>query len=61
MEGEFDVNRLIMRATYLLMMGLLLGYAAEQEKQLRAENITVARLAEKVRPKAVRVSVPAGA
>jgi signal transduction histidine kinase len=48
-EGQFDVNRLIMRATYLLMMGLLLGYAAEQEKQLRAENMTVARLAEKVR------------
>ncbi len=43
-EGQFDVNRLIMRATYLLMMGFLLGYLAEKEKQLPAETSMIARI-----------------
>src|SRR6266404_3415783 len=48
-EGQFDVNRLIMRCAYLLIMGLLLGLAAEEEKQLRAESAFISRLAERVR------------
>jgi signal transduction histidine kinase len=42
--AEIEVNRIIMRATYLLLMGFLLGYLAEQQKQFRAESAAVARL-----------------
>jgi signal transduction histidine kinase len=40
----FQPERLLMRAIYLLVMGLLLGYLAEQQKQLRAEKAVVARI-----------------
>jgi signal transduction histidine kinase len=33
-----------MRSTYLLVIGLLLGYLAEQQKQLRAEKVLIARI-----------------
>ena len=39
----FDPKRLVMRSVYLLVMGLLLGYLAEQQKQLRAERGVHAR------------------
>ncbi len=39
-----EFNRVIMRATYLALMGVLLGYLAEEEKQLRAETAVVARV-----------------
>lgn len=39
-----EFNRVIMRATYLALMGVLLGYLAEEEKQLRAETAVVARI-----------------
>lgn len=42
--GGFDLNRLIMRAAYLMLLGVLLGYLAEEEKQLRAESGVVTRL-----------------
>lgn len=48
LEGEFDLNRLIIRASYLLLMGVLIGYAAQDEKQLRAENLFISRLTERV-------------
>jgi signal transduction histidine kinase len=38
-----------MRSIYLLVMGLLLGYLAEQQKQLRAEKAVVARILGKAR------------
>jgi signal transduction histidine kinase len=41
-----------MRSTYLVVMGLLLGYLAEQQKQLRAEKAVVARILGKVRVEA---------
>lgn len=44
-EGEFDVNRLVIRNAYLLLMGVLLGYLAEKEKELRAETTRIARIA----------------
>jgi len=43
-QGEFELNRIIMRATYLLLVGFLLGFLAEEEKQLRAETLAIARL-----------------
>ncbi len=40
----FEPQRLFMRSIYLLVMGLLLGYLAEQQKQLRAEKAVIARI-----------------
>jgi signal transduction histidine kinase len=39
----FDPRSLFMRSIYLLVLSLLLGYLAEQQKQLRAEKVVVAR------------------
>lgn len=47
--GELEPKRLFMLSVYLLVMGLLLGYLAEQQKQLRAEKAVVARILGKVR------------
>lgn len=44
LEGEFEVNRFVLRAAYLLIAGVLLGYLAESEKRLRAENALITRL-----------------
>ena len=43
-EGQFELNRAIMRATYLLILGLLLGYLADEDKLLRAETSAVTRV-----------------
>jgi len=40
---EFEPNHLFMRSVYLLVLGFLLGYLAEQQKQLRAEKAVIAR------------------
>jgi signal transduction histidine kinase len=47
--ADFEPKRLFMRSIYLLVMGLLLGYLAEQQKQLRAEKAVIARILGKVR------------
>ncbi|HSB74771.1 MAG TPA: histidine kinase, partial [Terriglobales bacterium] len=39
-----ELNRLLLSAAYLLSMGLLIGYLAENEKQLRAEKATLSRI-----------------
>lgn len=39
-----EFNRLLLSAAYLLSMGVLIGYLAENEKQLRAEKATVSRI-----------------
>src|SRR5271170_6624898 len=49
---EFDPKRLFMLSVYLLVMGLLLGYLAEQQKHLRAEKAVVTSLLSKVRVEA---------
>jgi signal transduction histidine kinase len=49
---EFEPNRLFMLSVYLLVMGLLLGYLAEQQKHLRAEKAGVTRMLSKVRVEA---------
>jgi signal transduction histidine kinase len=46
---EFEPKRLFMLSVYLLVMGLLLGYLAEQQKHLRAEKAAVTRMLSKVR------------
>jgi len=49
---EFEPNRLFMLSVYLLVMGLLLGYLAEQQKHLRAEKAVITRMLAKVRVEA---------
>jgi signal transduction histidine kinase len=50
--ADFDPKRLFMLSIYLLVMGLLLGYLAEQQKQLRSEKAVIARILGKVRVEA---------
>ena len=45
----FVPKALFMRSIYLLVMGWLLGYLAEQQKQLRAEKAVIARTLGKAR------------
>lgn len=47
--AEFEPNRLFMLSVYLLVMGLLLGYLAEQQKLLRGEKAFVTRLLSTIR------------
>ncbi len=49
---EFEPERLFMLSVYLLVMGLLLGYLAEQQKHLRAEKAMVNRILSRVRVEA---------
>jgi signal transduction histidine kinase len=46
---NFEPRDLFMRSIYLLVMGILLGYLAEQQKQLRAEKAVIARVLAGVR------------
>src|SRR5205085_10526912 len=46
---EFEPKRLFMLSVYLLVMGLLLGYLAQQQKRLRAEKAVVTSMLAKVR------------
>ena len=46
---NFEPRDLFMRSIYLLVMGVLLGYLAEQQKQLRAEKAVIARVLAGVR------------
>ena len=41
---DFEAKHLVMRSVYLIVMGLLLGYLAEQQKRLRAERDIAAAL-----------------
>ena len=49
---EFEPQRLFMLSIYLLVMGLLLGYLAEQQKHLRAEKAVVTGTLSRVRVEA---------
>ena len=44
LEGEYELNRFIIRISYLITLAVLVGYLGEEEKQWRAENSTLARL-----------------
>jgi signal transduction histidine kinase len=48
----FEPKRLFMLSVYLLVMGLLLGYLAEQQKHLRAEKAVVTATLSKIRVEA---------
>jgi len=48
-DGDSDPNRLFVRVVYLMMMGLLLGYLADQGRMLRAESASVVQLLGKIR------------
>ena len=41
---SFDPKRLFMRSVYLVVIGLLMGYLAEQQKKLRAEKDEAGRM-----------------
>ena len=41
---DYEPKSLFMRSIYLIVLGLLLGYLAEQQKQLRAEKVVIARV-----------------
>jgi len=45
----FGAKHLFMRSIYLLVLGFLLGYLAEQQKQLRAEKVVIARTLSRAR------------
>lgn len=49
LERPFGLNAFIMRGVYLLLMGYLLGYLGEEEKQLREETASISRIMTKVR------------
>lgn len=49
---DFEPQRLFMLSIYLLVMGLLLGYLAEQQKHLRAEKAVVTGMLSRIRVEA---------
>jgi signal transduction histidine kinase len=49
---EFEPKHLFMRSIYLMVLSLLLGYLAEQQKQLRAEKAVIARVLGRARVEA---------
>jgi signal transduction histidine kinase len=51
-SSEFEPKRLFMLSIYLLVMGLLLGYLAEQQKHLRAEKAVVTGALSRIRVEA---------
>ena len=51
-RGSYDLNSFIMRGVYLLIMGYLLGYLGEEEKQLREETAAISRVMTKARAEA---------
>jgi len=50
--AEFQPERLFMLSVYLIVMGLLLGYLAEQQKHLRAEKAVLTGTLSRVRVEA---------
>jgi signal transduction histidine kinase len=51
-RGSYDLNAFVMRGVYLLIMGYLLGYLGEEEKQLREETSSIAKVMTKARAEA---------
>ena len=48
LHGGFDLDRLIVRSSYVLLVGGLVGYLAQHEKQLRGEATAVAAILSRV-------------
>src|SRR5579884_1041096 len=51
-KGAYDLNSFVMRGVYLLIMGYLLGYLGEEEKLLREETGSIAKVMTKARAEA---------
>jgi len=51
-SSQFEPKHLFMLSAYLLVMGLLLGYLAEQQKRLRAERAIITRVLGRARVEA---------
>jgi signal transduction histidine kinase len=49
LQAQFDLNGFIMRAVYLVIFGVLIGYLAESEKRRRAEAQSISLLSAKAR------------
>ncbi len=49
---ELDPQQLFMSSVYLMVLGLLLGYMAENEKKLRAERVVITRVLSSTRAEA---------
>jgi signal transduction histidine kinase len=49
-EGAYDLNRLLIRTAFMLVVSILLGYLAEQQKELSAEEGVFGRLLAAIRP-----------
>jgi signal transduction histidine kinase len=48
-EGQFELNRFILRCTYLLLLAVMVGYLAEQQRLARAEATSRAGAEERAR------------
>ena len=48
-EGQFELNRFIIRCTYLILLAVMIGYLAEKEKLSRDTLAVVASAAERAR------------
>lgn len=48
-EGQYEINRFVIRISYLITLGALIGYLGEEEQQWRAESSTVNRLLGSIR------------
>src|SRR5262245_35646345 len=47
-HGPFDVEWLIVRASYVLIVGALIGYVAQNEKQFRGEATAIANILSRI-------------
>ena len=50
-EGNYELNRLIIRSVSILVLGILIGWLAEQEKQRRAEAAVLYHIVRKAEVK----------
>ncbi len=48
-QGHYDLDRLIMRASYLAIFAFLAGYLAEQERRVRSQAVALSRVSSKAR------------
>jgi signal transduction histidine kinase len=48
-QPKSEVNGVIIRSTYLILMSVVLGYLAENDKRLRSENALIARAMSKAK------------
>ena len=49
LEGDFEANRCLMRAMYLVIVGYLVGHLSERERRALAETAAIADLLSRVR------------